>query len=314
VNEEISALLELQSDVISRRQALDAGFEPHDIRRLLRRSTWKQVHRGVYVGHTGSLSWMQHAWAAVLWASPAALWGETSLRALDHPAALGSGEVLHLGIARDRSGLRAPPGVVLHHDRHLATKVQWNASPPRVRVDDAVIDTAISSGADLDAIAVLARWAQRRRTTPHRLLAVLAARRRTPRRTWLQGVLIDHAEGTCSVLEHGFLVHVETRHRLPRAARQLPSRSAQGLIYRDADYGALLVELDGRLFHGSPAARDADLERDLDAAVSGRGTLRLGWRQVFDRPCSTAAKLVTVMRNHGIDVCPSACGPDCPVE
>ena len=123
-----------------------------------------------------------------------------------------------------------------------------------------------------------------------------------PRRSWLQGALADVAAGTCSVLEHGFLTRVERPHRLPRADRQRPDRASQGVVYRDADYGPLLVELDGRLFHDSATARDADLERDLDAAVDGRGSLRLGWGQVFGRPCATAAKLAAIMRSRGIAV------------
>jgi hypothetical protein len=182
-----------------------------------------------------------------------------------------------------------------------------------VRTEEAVLDVAIAAGSDLEAVAVLARWVQRRRTTAGRLQAALAVRRRVPRRGWLKRVLADLAAGTCSVLEHGFLVNVERSHGLPRADRQRPGRSSQGLVYRDADYGPLLVELDGRLFHDSATARDRDLERDLDAAVDLRASVRLGWGQVFARPCTTAAKLAAVMRHHGLAVDPRPCGPTCPV-
>ncbi len=37
MNPELRALLERQSGVISRRQALGAGLRPHDIQRLMRR-------------------------------------------------------------------------------------------------------------------------------------------------------------------------------------------------------------------------------------------------------------------------------------
>jgi len=82
--------------------------------------------------------------------------------------------------------------------------------------------------------------------------------------------------------------------------------------YRDVEYGErLVVELDGRLFHDSASARAKDLERDLDAAVDGRSTIRLTYRQVFDRPCQTAAKIAHVMRQHGMTVKGRACGPGC---
>lgn len=311
---DVRIILDRQDGVISRRQALAAGLEPHQIRRLLRRRSWVQVHRGVYVAHTGALTWAERTWVAVLSSWPAALWGESALRAVDRPFPTDPGETIHVAVDGRRGSLQPPAGVVVHHDRHLTERVLWNASPPRMRVEEAVLDAAAAAGSDLDAIAILARWVQRRRTTAARLLEALARRERVRRRRWLDAVLRDVAAGTCSVLEHGFLARVERPHRLPRADRQRPALGSQGLVYRDADYGSLLVELDGRLFHDSAAARDADLERDLDAAADGRRSLRLGWGQVFGRPCTTAAKLTHVMRDLGIDVQAKPCGPSCPVR
>lgn len=78
-------LLELQSGVVARRQVLAAGQTDNDIRRRLRRRAWAQVHPGVYVDHTGALTWLQRAWAAVLFAEPAALCHDSALRADDGP-------------------------------------------------------------------------------------------------------------------------------------------------------------------------------------------------------------------------------------
>jgi very-short-patch-repair endonuclease len=61
----------------------------------------------------------------------------------------------------------------------------------------------------------------------------------------------------------------------------------------------LVVELDGRLWHDSAEQRDADLDRDLDAAVVGMQTVRLGWGQVFHRPCDTAVRLGAVLTARG---------------
>ncbi|MET1059435.1 MAG: hypothetical protein ABWX84_07545 [Nocardioides sp.] len=84
----------------------------------------------------------------------------------------------------------------------------------------------------------------------------------------MSGVLRDVAEGTCSVLEHGYLHLVERAHGLPSAQRQLHATGSVGVVYRDADYGLLVVELDGRLFHDSTEQRDRDFERDLDCALA----------------------------------------------
>lgn len=297
-------MLRQQSGVISRRQALDAGLQQHDIRRLLRRNEWARVHDGVYVDHTGPLSWLQRAWAAVLYAAPAALCLESALT--------DEGAIIHVAVSRDRGVLAEPPGVRIYHLAHLQERVLWHVGPPRLRFEEAALDVACQAISEFDAIAVLADACQSRRTTARRLLRALDARRRVRRRRWLRAVIVDIAEGSCSVLEHGYLNRVERAHGLPRAARQNRSTSSVNVSYRDVEYDQrLVVELDGLLFHNTAAARNKDVERDLDAAVDGRSTVRLSYRQVFDRPCRTAAKIAQVMRRHGITVTGHACGPDC---
>jgi hypothetical protein len=87
-----------------------------------------------------------------------------------------------------------------------------------------------------------------------------------------------------------------------------------GRVYRDHEYDVgQVVELDGRLFHDSARQRDRDLERDLDTALDGKDTRRLGWGQVFDRPCSTAGKVATLLVRRGWTGTPQPCGPECQV-
>lgn len=297
-------MLRQQDGVIARRQALDAGLREHEIRRLLRRNEWARVHVGVYVDHTGPLTWSQRAWAAVLYAAPAALCFESALGADALP--------IHVAVAQQRAILAEPAGVRIHHLANLQERVLWNVSPPRMRYDEAALDVACRAESELDAIAALANACQSRRTTAQRLLQALDSRRRLRRRRWLRAVLLDIAEGTCSVLEHGYLVRVERPHGLPKAIRQKRAASSVGVCYRDAEYGEqLIVELDGRLHHDSAARRDADFERDLDAVVDGRSTVRLSYGQVFDRPCQTAGKIAQVLRRHEIAVGGHPCGPSC---
>lgn len=300
----VDDVLRQQDGVISRRQALDAGLQEHDVRRLLRRKDWSRVHPGVYVNHTGPLTWPQRAWAAVLYAAPAALCFESALGDESSP--------IHVAVTRRRAILAEPVGVRIHHLGHLDERVLWNVHPPRMRYDEAVLDVACRAGRELDAIAVLANACQSRRTTARRLLQALDSRERVRRRAWLRAVLVDISEGTCSVLEHGYLARVERPHRLPRATRQKRSASSVGVCYRDAEYSErLVIELDGRVYHDSATRRDADFERDLDAAVDGRSTVRLSYGQVFDRPCQTAWKVAQVLQRHGIVVPGQSCGPGC---
>lgn len=306
----LADLIDLQSGVVSRAQLLDHGVDAATIRRRLRRFELVMKVPGVYVDHTGPLTWCQRAWVAVLALEPAALCHRSALRADDGPGRVPVDEVLHVAVDEHRSPA-APPGVRLYHLAGLDDKVRWNASPPRVRYEHAVIDIAAEARTDLDAIGTLADAVQSRRTTAPRLTATLDTRRRIARRALLGEVLVDIADGTCSALEHRYLSHVERVHGLPTADRQVRD-SVRGPLHRDVEYPRhrLRVELDGRLFHDNATARDLDLERDLDSLFDGHATVRLGWGQVHGRPCSTARKVGLLLQRRGWSGSPLAC-PDC---
>lgn len=300
--DELSRLLQGQDGLIRRAQALEAGETPTSIARALRRREWVTVHPGVYIDHTGPLTWQQRAWAAVLACWPAALYGESARRAHEGP---GRREVddATIHVAVDRSRHRgSPPGVRLHRVTDLDARVQWNLGPPRVRYDETILDLAALARDDVAAVGVLADACGARRTTARRLLTCLTGRARMPRRDFLASVLADVADGTCSALEHGYLTLVERPHGLPAGARQAVRVTNGTRTYLDVWYAALgmAVELDGWLFHGTAAAHDRDLQRDLDTAVLEAGTtLRLGFAQVFARSCATAAAVGAVMQRLG---------------
>jgi Transcriptional regulator, AbiEi antitoxin len=296
-------LLDQQAGVLSRRQVIAAGLGDNDLRRLLRRGELVPLHPGVYVNHNGDPHWLQRAWAGVLAVWPAALCHESALRSVDGPGRRPSGmtrdETLHVAVDRDRS-VRAPDGVTLHRIANFESKALVNASPPRLRIEEALIDVAAGSVDDFNAIAVLANGVQSRRTTPERILMALQRRSRVARRAFLMGVLQDICAGSNSALEHAFLQRVERPHGLPRPDRQ--HRPDTHNVYRDLDYVdfGLVIELDGRLFHDHARGRDADLHRDLLAkAHDGRDTVRLGWGQAVHRPCATAAAIGVLLGQRG---------------
>ncbi|TYL51911.1 type IV toxin-antitoxin system AbiEi family antitoxin domain-containing protein [Nocardioides sp. BGMRC 2183] len=315
--DEICRILALQDGVIARRQALAAGMDPSAIARRLRRRDWVTVHPGVYVDHTGPLLWRQRAWAAVLACWPAGLDGASAMRAHEGPGSRAAREDGPIEVVVDhRRRVQAPLGVRVRRMRRFAVAVQPNLSPPRLRYDDAVL--ALADEADpLTSIGVLADAVGGRRTTAARLLERLAEIPWLHQRGHLAGVLSDVATGTCSVLEHAYLVRVERAHGLPRGRRQVAAVGADGRrMFRDVRYGGqrwrLNVELDGRAFHASATQRDRDLERDLDASLAGEVTVRLGYAQVFGRPCRTAAKVAALLQLHGWPGDGHAC-PDCPI-
>ena len=311
----IHRLLRSQDGAISRSQALELGATPADLRRLLRRREWARVHHGVFIDHTGPLTWRQRAWAAVLYAAPAALGGPSALRAANGPGHRGHDDSgpIHVAVGRERT-LVAPAGVVLRRTPDLASRAQWNLAPPRLKIEEAVLDVAAAARNDLEVVAVLADAVGSRRTTAARLEETLRARSRIARRELLSTVLSDVATGACSALEHAYLTKVEGPHGLPRAGRQVRA-SSRSPVYRDVLYEdlALVIELDGRLDHTRVRDRDRDLDRDLDAALDELLTVRLGWGQTVGRPCVTAGKLARLLQQRGWAGPARRC-PSCPRE
>lgn len=316
--DEIGRLLELQDGVIARRQALAAGMTSTEVKRRVRRREWVPVHPGVYVNHTGPLTWRQRAWAAVLACWPAALDGESAMRAHEGPGRRRADDArIDVLVAHARTVV-APEGVRVRRSRRYEDAVQAHLSPPRLRYDDAVLDLADRADGVVATVAILTDACGGRRTTASRLRTRMDELSRLRQRSRLADLLADVADGTCSVLEHGYLTLVERPHGLPAGLRQVPATSSSGRrMFRDVLHGGsrprwrLVVELDGRLFHSSARARDADLERDLDAAVDRDETVRLGYGQVYERPCATAARLARVMQRLGWRGRPLRC-PNCP--
>ncbi|EGD54255.1 hypothetical protein [Gordonia neofelifaecis] len=310
---ELDRIIRAQSGVISRRQALACGADSADIRRRKRRRDWIAVYDGIYITHNGPMTWLQHAWCAILYAGPAALSHTSALRAVT-----GDGNErgpIHVAVDAHRN-LSGVPGVVVHYRSDLESVMLSDVHPPRVRLEETVLDLA-SAGSTTEAIAILSDVVGGRWTTADRLLVALDRRRRLRLHAFLRDVLTDVRDGACSVLEHQYLNEVERRHGLPTPVRQAPTTVGRR-GFRDIDYPefGLVVELDGRLGHDDAVSRDRDLERDLDAAAhADRRTVRIGSGQVFGRPCSTAAKVGRILIAQGWETGPRPCrSPTCSVR
>jgi hypothetical protein len=320
--DDLRDLLFRQDKIFTRTQVLDRGGHVYDLERWLRRNEVRRVLAGVFVTHTGELTWDQRAWAATLWAEPAALALTSAVRAAGGrptylPGESATAGPLHLLISSGRQ-LKPPDWIRLHGCAAIDPAVNWSTSPPRQREEEAALDLAVAhlSGTSrwrhLNAVAALAEPIQSRRTTPARMLAALERRQRIAHRALLAGVIADIDAGATSVLEQEYLRRVERPHGLPPALRQVRHNTVSGAVIRDTLLlGHQIVELDGREFHQGPARRNSDLERDLDAAASGLGSVRLGWGQVFDSPCTTAGKVGAVLATRSWDGMPMPCEAGC---
>lgn len=306
----LRALLAQQDGVVSRRQLLHAGLTDNDIARLIRRKELARVHSGVYVNHTGPLTWLQRAWAAILFYWPAALCDDSAL-VVSGVGGVDPAGPIEVAVDDERRVIRKE-GVRVRRVTRLASRVQPNRTPPRMRLEHALLGSASRAADDAHAIAVLADACQQRRTTPARLLDALGAHRNLPRRAFLGEVLADVASGAYSLLEHRYLTRVERPHGLPTAKRQRRVRPGRTSAYRDVEYLRLcaVVELDGRLGHEETLDRWDDLDRDIESVLEGDTTMRLGLRQVLDS-CRAALVVARLLKALGWSEDPKPCGPGC---
>ncbi|MCR1786517.1 type IV toxin-antitoxin system AbiEi family antitoxin domain-containing protein [Nocardioides carbamazepini] len=291
---------EEQAGLIRRAQLLELGCSPNDIARLIRRRELTSVHDGVYADQTGPLSWHQRSWAAVLACWPAGLRAASAARAADARRRRSADDHRPIEVVVDWTRSLRVPGIDVRRSRRFPHDVDWTTSPPRQLPAQWALDLAAAAANDMDAVAVITDAIGGRQLSASTLSAALAGRTRIRRRAFLTQVVADAGAGTCSTLEHGYLHRVEQAHGLPIAARQV-MESAKGTVYRDVVYVAfgLIVELDGRLHHSGIRNRDRDLARDLDAAVAGRETVRLGWGQVFGSQCHTAWSIGQLLNQRG---------------
>ncbi|WP_051549244.1 hypothetical protein [Nocardioides sp. URHA0032] len=308
----IRRLLRGQAGVLSRAQVLECGATDAELEGLLRRRAWTTVHRGVYVDHSGPLTWDQRAWAAVLLHAPAVLSGRSAMRAHRmrvQPAIASGREPIEIMV---EAGRRVGPtkGISIRRGQ-LEAVSQPAAQPPRLHLEDPVLVAASDEEREDAAVAVLVDACAERRTTATRLAAALPRHPRLGRRRLLASVLDDAGTGVPSAVERRYVAQVERAHGLPRGIRE---DRAEGGGQRDVRYSTerVVVELDGRLAHGRAEQHWADLDRRPAVGATGDVTVRLAWGQVLD-PCRVAAAVARLLASRGWAGRPVPCGSRCPL-
>jgi hypothetical protein len=301
-----------QYGVVSRQQAIEAGFTRKAIEYRLRSGAWRRLHRGSYAAFTGDLSREAKLWAAVLRMGPdAVLSHETAAEIhglVDKPVG-----PIHISVPADRRPARQRlRGVVIHRSRCLVAEWQGPWRLPRTSVEDTILDLVAAARTFDDAYGWISRGVGRRLTSAKSLSKALAARKRIRWRAWIAGALQDAEEGAHSPLERNYVHGVERAHGLPAARRQAKRRLGSGTRYLDNLYEgyALCVETDGLTAHPAEG-RWRDTHRDNANLVQEIRTLRYGWPDVTEKRCETAAEVAAVLRRNGWQGTLRRCGPDC---
>jgi hypothetical protein len=305
-------ITQTQAGVISRRQALAFGMSQDAISWRLRTGRWRALRPGIYSVTTGVLSREAMLWAAVLFGgSGAALSYQTAAEL--HGLTKERNSLIHITIPEPRR-IKTGPGLVVHRSSRLAQAVHPSLLPPRIRVEETVLDLASQARTFEAAFDVVCAPCQRRLTTSAHLADALAKRRKMRWRAELTEALNQVGAGVHSLLEYRYLHWVEKPHRLPAAARQVKIVCDDRNRYLDnlyRDYG-VCVELDGRQAHPDDR-RWQDLRRVNAFTARGIATLRYGWTDINDRPCLTAAQIAMILRSRGWPGDVRRCAPGCAV-
>jgi hypothetical protein len=290
-----------QHGVVDRAQLLALGRTPAQVKHDLGAGLLVEVHRSVYRMAGVPPSPEGAAFAAVRAAGPGAgashatavwLWGP-----LPEPP--------------ERPEIAVPPGrsarlhgVRVHHpDLVLAPRwirlrrgiptvdpllamLQLGASLPRGAVEDA-LERGVISG--LFSVASL-EWVR----------AELAARGRNGAGV-LGAILDDRALGRDrpdGMLEPR-MAQLCARFGLERPTFQHVVRDAAGRFVAKVDFAYVdlraFLEVDGYEVHGTPAAMEADFDRQNRLVALGWVPIRFGWRLLVRRPAAVAAQIDAVL-------------------
>ncbi|MEU8214606.1 hypothetical protein AB0C47_02415 [Micromonospora taraxaci] len=285
---DIHSVAAVQDDLISRTQALEAGFSRHDIDHLVAVGRWRPLARSVYLtrGRDGEPPARRcRIRAAVLSLGPAAHAVFGTAAELHGIAGLPRRDEIHVALpgAAAKRARTSDPSIVLHQLEHPpGSVVQVNgiaATEPRLTVSEiilrerryaaiSVLDSALNRGlVTTECLAVIPLLIRGRR-------GAVAAR----------GYLAE-ADGRAQS-------PLETRSRLrcvdggvPPDALQLEVRDDDGYLLGIGDLGwrgpRLIAEADGRDSHGTLEAVYADRRRQNRLINAGWTILRFTWQDTL---------------------------------
>jgi very-short-patch-repair endonuclease len=305
------ALIALQRGVIGRQQALESGLGSDSIDNLIRTGRWQRVHRGIYKAFTGPPCREAVLLAALLRAGPDAALSHRTAAGLLGLAKNEDDRPIHVTVPRNAHPTRIK-GVIIHRtDRAVAARDPY-MFPACTRIEDTVLDLAESSRTADEAYGWVYRAAGKWLVTGQQLREALGPRSKMRWRAELLSALDAVDDGVRSNLEHRYVSDVERPHRLPKATRQARVIRYGRPCYLDNLYEDYLVcvELDGLEAHPRDE-RWRDFRRDNAGAADGIITLRYGWPDVTQSPCSVAGQVAAVLRQRGWSGPGRRCGPGC---
>lgn len=295
VPEALFRLAALQSNVVTREQALGLGLSRESLSRLVNSGHWLRISARLFCTIPVAPSWDGLAWGGTLLGGPLARLGPEAsgylyglVRRPPRPIDVLVPAVSPVRIEGPWRFIREGDGV---------RQRRSPGSPPRLTPECTVLDLAAQRPAD-DVVGLLTSAVQKGLTNPERMRRALGMRRRQRHRCLIAGLVAEVAAGVESYLEVLYLRTVERPHGLPKGNRQ---SARPDLPYeRDVSYDdfRVIVELDGRLGHQGEG-RFRDMNRDNRHAFVDELTLRYGYFDVSSRACAVAYQVYRAIARRG---------------
>lgn len=285
----IAELASRQHGVAALAQLRVLGLSPSAMRKRVEAGRFHRIHAGVFaVGHTALRvegRWM----AAILASGPGAVLSHRPAAAL---LDLRPHDGLRVDvIAPNRRG-RGQEGITPHHQPLSETEITEVSGIPCTTMTRTLID--IAPLVSLGALRRACNQAELRNGVDFSALRAAAAGSRRGAKA-LRTVLADLApepELTRSELEERFL-DLCRRVGIPRPSVNAVVPVDGGALEVDFCWRSqrLIVEADGRRFHGTESAFERDRRRDQQLAVAGWRVIRCTWLQVTREPGDLAGTI-----------------------
>jgi very-short-patch-repair endonuclease len=290
--DELTFLLFIQHDVLSRRQAL-RHFSAEAIRHRLRTKRWQQPHRAVYVTTTGELTREQLRWIALLAAGSrgALLAGRSALEVLGLTGF--TTDVVHLLLADGKRFRHPPAGVVIHRTTHLPPVDTYpDHRPPRTAEARSVVDAAQWAASNREARTVIAMAFQQGKVLLAEIMDVLTRMPNARRSALIARTAADAAGGAHALAELDFLA-LSRLAGFPTPKLQAVRRDAAGRRrYLDVVYEqyGVHVEIDGAQ-HIDVRQAWADMKRQNEVYIAGDRVLRFPAWLIREHPDEVIAQV-----------------------
>ncbi|MFD7077839.1 hypothetical protein ACFV9G_26750 [Nocardioides sp. NPDC059952] len=288
------SVAEAQGGLITRAQLAEAGMTRWSVAHRIESDRWQLLSPTVIGTTTGELGDEQRIWHAVLHAGDGAMAGgltAASLAGLENWHR--DGITVLVPYARGRPGALANVRFV-----RIRRSLRPVGSPPRCRIEPAVLLFAAADRSERTAQGVIAAVVQQQLTSPESLLEWLDRLAPLRRASTLRRAIED-VEGGAQSLAEMDVRRMCRSFGLAKPTRQVKRRDADGRVrYTDCEWQlpdgrTLVLEVDGG-FHMEAEHWEDDLARQRALAATNRIIVRCTARELRDEPERVARDLLAL--------------------